>query len=46
MKNRYETLDVSVDLNNSTINNNSNPKKFATIDFGEKSQLTTIGEND
>lgn len=43
MSNRYETLDVTLNLNNSNIMNPT-PKKFAnTIDFGEKSQLSAPG---
>lgn len=42
MKNRYDTLDVNVNLNQSTVNSLS-PKKFNTIDFGDQSQLAIIG---
>lgn len=45
MSQRYDTLDVTLNLNNSTLTNN-NPKKFNTIDFGENAQVSAVGEND
>jgi hypothetical protein len=45
MSNRYETLDVTLNLNNSNLANN-NSKKFNTIDLVDNSQLSAVGEND
>jgi hypothetical protein len=47
MTNRYETLDVSVNLNNSSSIVKESPKRLNnTIDFGDRTQGSSIAEND
>lgn len=41
MTQRYETLDVTVNLDNSTVKN-THANKFSTVDFGESSHLSAV----